>query len=54
MIVEAMIAVINDALQFYPKRADPVMLEVKRLVKLHIEDFLRGSAEDSSSEDTPT
>jgi hypothetical protein len=43
---------IDYALQFYPERADEAMDEVKRMVKLYIEDHLRESAEDPSSGDT--
>jgi AcrR family transcriptional regulator len=52
VLAETMTAMIDYALQFYPERADAAMAEVKRMVKLYIEDHLRESAEDSSSRDT--
>jgi AcrR family transcriptional regulator len=52
VLAEVMTAMVDYALQFYPEKADAAMDEVKRMVKLYIEDHLRQSAEDPSSVDT--
>jgi len=52
VLTETMTAMVDYALQFYPEKADAAMDEVKRMVKLYIEDHLRESAEDSSSGNT--
>ena len=52
VIAEVMTAMIDYALQFYPERADEAIAEVKRMVKLYIEDHLRESAAEASSGNT--
>lgn len=49
VIAEMMTAMVDYALEFYPERADAAMVEVKRMVKLYIEDLLRESGEHASS-----
>ena len=52
MIAEVITAMVDYALQFYPERADEAMDEVKLMIKLYIEHYLRQSGEDLSSGDT--
>jgi AcrR family transcriptional regulator len=47
VIAETITAMVDYALEFYPEEAEAAMEEVKRMLKLYIEDHVRESAEDS-------
>jgi len=46
-------AVLDNALRWYPENADAAMDEIKLMHKQYIEYYIKQSAGDSSSEDTP-
>ncbi len=51
VILQTTTAVMDNALWWYPERADAAMDEVKLMLKLYIEYHLKHAAEDSSSAD---
>ncbi|MCP4643874.1 MAG: TetR/AcrR family transcriptional regulator [bacterium] len=54
IILETAGSVMDKALMWYPENADAAMAEVKLMLRQYIDYYIKQSADDPSSEDTPS